>query len=121
VTHKVHCERFKSKGSSLAQAIPPEDNLGAGRSANVTKPTDSLRGHSAPTSAHGSSGKQNRLDDIPEDLGHDERWLRFRSGSAIICIPLPSPGRNTPELGVFVQEPCAEHSTEVAQGGERRW
>lgn len=121
MTHEAHCERFKSRGSSPVQAIPPEDDSGTGRSVNVTKPTDSLRGHSAPTSAHPSLGKQNRLEDVQEDLGHHDGWLQFRSESAINCIPLPSPGRNTPELGVFAQDPCAEHSREVAQGGERRW
>lgn len=121
VTHKSNCEKFKSKGNSLVQAISPEDDSGTGRSVNVTKPTDSLRGDWASTSAHPSWRKQNRLEDVQEDPGCDECWHQFRSGSAINCIPLPSPGRNTPELGVFVQDPCAEHSREVAQGGERRW
>lgn len=119
--HKAHSERFKSKRSSLAQAIPPEDDSGTDRSVNVTKPTDSLWGDSAPTSAHPSLGKQNKLEDEQEDQGRDKCWLQFRSGPAINCIPLPSPGRNMPELGVFVQDPCAEHSREAAQGCERRW
>lgn len=117
MTHEVHLERSKS----LARAIPPADDSGAGRSVDVTKPTDSLRGDSAATSAHPSLGKQNRLKDVQEDLRHEECWLLFRSGSAINCMPLPSPGRNTPELGVFVQDSCAEHSRAAAQGAERRW
>lgn len=117
MTHEVHRERSKS----LAWAIPPADDSVAGRSVDVTKPTDSLRGDSAATSALPSLGKQNRLKDVQEDLRREERWLPFRSGSAINCMPLPSPGRNMPELGVFVQDSCAEHSRAVAQGAERRW
>lgn len=88
----------------------------------MTKPTGSPGGDSEPTSAHPSLGKQNILEDVQEDERWDGRWLQFRSGSAINCIPLPSPGRNTPGLGAFVQDPCAERCEEVAQGGgERRW
>lgn len=71
----------------------------------MTKPTDSPGGDSERVSAHPSLGKQNILEDVQEDVGLDGRWLQFRSGSAINCIPLPSPGRNTPGLGAFVQDP----------------
>lgn len=117
-THEAHCERFKSK-KSLVQASPPEDHSGLGRSVDVTKLTGSLRGDSAPTSAHQRLEKQNRLKDVQEDLRHDKYCLLIRSGSAINCIPLPSPGRNTTELGMFVQDPCTERSMEVAQAGGR--
>lgn len=74
----------------------------------MTKPTDSPGGDSEPASAHPSLGKQNIQEDVEEDVGLDGGWLQFRSGSAINCVPLPSPGRNTPGLGAFLQDPCAE-------------
>lgn len=55
--------------SSAVQAVPREDDSGTGRSVNVTKSTDSLQ-DSALTSLL-RLGKQNRLEDIQEDLGHD--------------------------------------------------